>query len=198
MSDKQTASASANTATNRAKLYQLVLFPMNNGATNVYYILTMNFIAYYANGVLGLALMFATTIVTAMRLFDAVVDPIIGALIDRTQGRFGKFRPFMILGNLIMIASALIMFFGIRVVPDDLMWLRYTCFVIFYALYMIGYTFQTACTRSGQTCLTNDPNQRPMFTIFNTVASLVGMGIVQFLGSDPRRDAGWIQQPELL
>lgn len=133
-----------------------------------------------------------------MRLFDAVVDPIIGALIDRTQGRFGKFRPFMILGNLIMIASALIMFFGIRVVPDDLMWLRYTCFVIFYALYMIGYTFQTACTRSGQTCLTNDPNQRPMFTIFNTVASLVGMGIVQFLGSDPRRDAGWIQQPELL
>ena len=181
MSDKQTASASANTATNRAKLYQLVLFPMNNGATNVYYILTMNFIAYYANGVLGLALMFATTIVTAMRLFDAVVDPIIGALIDRTQGRFGKFRPFMILGNLIMIASALIMFFGIRVVPDDLMWLRYTCFVIFYALYMIGYTFQTACTRSGQTCLTNDPNQRPMFTIFNTVASLVGMGIVQFL-----------------
>ena len=37
---------------NRAKLYQLVLFPMNNGATNVYYILTLNFIAYYANGVL--------------------------------------------------------------------------------------------------------------------------------------------------
>ena len=61
---------------NRAKLYQLVLFPMNNGATNVYYILTLNFIAYYANGVLGLALMFATTMVTVMRLFDAVTDPI--------------------------------------------------------------------------------------------------------------------------
>ena len=26
---------------NRAKLYQLILFPMNNGATNVYYILTL-------------------------------------------------------------------------------------------------------------------------------------------------------------
>ena len=70
---------------NRAKLYQLVLFPMNNGATNVYYILTLNFIAYYANGVLGLLLMFATTMVTVMRLFDAVTDPIIGALIDRTS-----------------------------------------------------------------------------------------------------------------
>ena len=64
--EKTTAQAAG---MNRAKPYQLVLFPMNNGATNVYYILTMNFIAYYANGVLGLALMFATTMVTVMRLF---------------------------------------------------------------------------------------------------------------------------------
>ena len=62
-----------------------------------------------------------------------------------------------------------------------MMWLRYVCFVLFYGLYVIGYTFQTACTRSGQTCLTNDPNQRPLFTVFNTIASLIGMGLVQFL-----------------
>ena len=97
---------------NRAKLYQLVLFPMNNGATNVYYILTLNFIAYYANGVLGLLLMFATTMVTVMRLFDAVTDPIIGALIDRTSTKFGKFRPFMVLGNVIMIVSSICLYLG--------------------------------------------------------------------------------------
>ena len=166
---------------NRAKPYQLVLFPMNNGATNVYYILTMNFIAYYANGVLGLALMFATTMVTVMRLFDAVTDPIIGALIDRTNSKFGKFRPYMVIGNVIMIVSSILLYFGTRIIAPDMQWLRYVCFVLFYALYVIGYTFQTACTRSGQTCLTNDPKQRPMFTIFNTIASLIGMGLVQFL-----------------
>ena len=173
--EKKTASV------NRAKLYQLVLFPMNNGATNVYYILTMNFIAYYANGVLGLLLMFATTMVTVMRLFDAVTDPIIGALIDRTSTKFGKFRPYMVLGNVIMIVSSLLLYFGTRIISPDMEWLRYVCFVLFYALYVIGYTFQTACTRSGQTCLTNDPKQRPLFTVFNTVASLIGMGLVQFL-----------------
>lgn len=166
---------------NRAKLYQLILFPMNNGATNVYYILTLNFIAYYANGVLGLLLIFATTMVTVMRLFDAVTDPIIGALIDRTSTKFGKFRPFMVLGNVIMIVSSICLYFGTRIISGDMMWLRYVCFVLFYALYVIGYTFQTACTRSGQTCLTNDPKQRPLFTIFNTIASLIGMGLVQFL-----------------
>lgn len=173
--EKKTASV------NRAKLYQLVLFPMNNGATNVYYILTMNFIAYYANGVLGLLLMFATTMVTVMRLFDAVTDPIIGALIDRTSTKFGKFRPYMVLGNVIMIVSSLLLYFGTRIISPDMEWLRYVCFVLFYALYVIGYTFQTACTRSGQTCLTNNPKQRPLFTVFNTVASLIGMGLVQFL-----------------
>lgn len=178
MSNEKTG---AKTSLNRAKLYQLVLFPMNNGATNVYYILTMNFIAYYANGVLGLLLMFATTMVTVMRLFDAVTDPVIGALIDRTSTRFGKFRPYMVLGNAIMIAASILLYFGTRVIPADLSWLKYVCFVLFYALYVIGYTFQTACTRSGQTCLTNDPNQRPLFTVFNTVASLIGMGLVQFL-----------------
>ena len=170
MSEKNSASN-----VNRAKLYQLVLFPMNNGATNVYYILTLNFIAYYASGVLGLLVAFATTMVTVMRLFDAVTDPIIGTLIDKTATRFGKFRPYMVLGNVIMIASSILLYFGTRVIPEDMTMVKYVCFVLFYALYVIGYTFQTACTRSGQTCLTNDPNQRPLFTIFNTVSSLIGM-----------------------
>ena len=180
---------------NRAKPYQLILFPMNNGATNVYYILTLNFIAYYANGVLGLALMFATTMVTVMRLFDAVTDPIIGALMDRTVTRFGKFRPFMVVGNAIMIISSLLMYFGTRIVSADMMWLRYICFVLFYALYVIGYTFQTSCTRSGQTCLTNDPQQRPLFTIFNTVASFIGMGMVQILAPLLQKKLGGYNSP---
>ena len=58
--------------------------------------------------------------------------------------------------------------------------LRYAAFVALYAVWVIGYTFQTSCTRSGQTVLTNDPKQRPLFTIFNTVGSLLGMGAMQF------------------
>ncbi len=187
MENEKTANQSG---TNRAKLYQLVLFPMNNGATNVYYILTLNFIAYYASGVLGLLVAFATSMVTIMRLFDAVTDPIIGALIDKTATRFGKFRPFMILGNLIMIVSAILLYFGTRVIPENMTIVKMVCFVLFYALYVIGYTFQTACTRSGQTCLTNDPNQRPLFTVFNTVASLIGMGLVQFLAPILQKQLG--------
>ena len=167
-------------AVNRAKPYQLVLFPLNNGATNVYYVLVLSYIATFGSKVLALSMIFASVMVTGMRLFDAVTDPIIGALMDRTNGRFGKFRPFMVIGNLIMAVSILVLYCLTPLIPATMMWARYAVFVALYAVWVIGYTFQTSCTRSGQTVLTNDPKQRPLFTIFNTVGSLLGMGAMQF------------------
>jgi Na+/melibiose symporter-like transporter len=167
-------------AVNRAKPYQLVLFPLNNGATNVYYVLVLSYIATFGSKVLALSMIFASVMVTGMRLFDAVTDPIIGALMDRTNGKFGKFRPFMVIGNLIMAVSILVLYCLTPLIPATMMWARYAVFVALYAVWVIGYTFQTSCTRSGQTVLTNDPKQRPLFTIFNTVGSLLGMGAMQF------------------
>ena len=50
---EQTAKASG---LNRAKTYQLVLFPLNNGATNVYYVLVLSYIATFGSKVLALSM----------------------------------------------------------------------------------------------------------------------------------------------
>ena len=171
-----------NSSVNRAKFYQLALFPMNNGATNVYFVLILSYIANFGNVVLGLAMLFASFMVTGMRVFDAVTDPIIGALMDKTNTKFGKFRPFMVIGNTIMAVSVLLLYVFTPLVPDTMMWLRYVLFILLYMVWVIGYTFQTSVTRSAQAVLTNDPKQRPLFTIFNTVGSLVGMGLMQVVG----------------
>lgn len=171
-----------NDGVNRAKLYQLAMFPMNNGATNVYYVLILSFISTFGNRVLGLSMAFASFMITGMRVFDAITDPIIGALMDKTNGKFGKFRPFMVIGNAIMAISVILLYMVTPLVPDTMMWLRYALFIVLYAVWVIGYTFQTAVTRSAQPVLTNDPKQRPLFTVFNTIGSLAGMGLVQGLG----------------
>ena len=179
---------SAPAATNRAKLYQLVLFPLNNGATNVYYVLILTYIATFGSVVLGIAAVFASFMVTGMRVFDAVTDPIIGALMDKTNGKFGKFRPFMVIGSIIMALSVIALYVLTPFVPADMMWLRYVLFIGLYAVWVLGYTCQTSVTRAAQAVLTNDPNQRPLFTIFNTVGSLAGMGAMQFIGPILARD----------
>ena len=173
---------SENQNMNRAKFYQLAMFPMNNGATNVYYVLILSFIATFGNRVLGLGMAFASFMITGMRVFDAVTDPIIGALMDKTDGKFGKFRPFMVIGNIIMAISVILLYMVTPLIPESMMWLRYVLFVGLYAVWVIGYTFQTSVTRSAQPVLTNDPKQRPLFTVFNTIGSLAGMGLIQVLG----------------
>lgn len=167
-----------NDGVNRAKMYQLALFPMNNGATNVYFVLVLSYIAQFGSNILQLGL-YASLMVTVMRVFDAVTDPIIGALMDKTSTRFGKFRPFMVIGSAIMAVSIVALYCLTPLIPETMMWARYVAFTLIYAVWVIGYTFQTSCTRAGQTVLTNDPNQRPLFTIFNTVGSMLGMGVMQ-------------------
>ena len=134
---------------NRAKFYQLALFPMNNGATNVYFVLILSYIATFGNVVLGIAMVFAS---------------------------------FMVIGNGIMAVSVVLLYVVTPLVPATMMWLRYTLFIILYAVWVIGYTFQTSVTRSAQSVLTNDPKQRPLFTVFNTIGSLLGMGVMQVVG----------------
>ncbi len=187
---KETNAPVQDNSVNRAKLYQLALFPLNNGATNVYYVLILSYIATFGSNVLALGAIFASVMVTGMRVFDAFTDPIIGALMDRTNGKFGKFRPFMVIGNAIMALSTIVLYVVTPQIPADMQWLRYVAFVGLYAVWVVGYTLQTSVTRSGQTVLTNDPNQRPLFTIFNTVGSMAGMGLMQFLAPIVRANVG--------
>ena len=79
MGEQKTTASSVN----RAKTYQLVLFPLNNGATNVYYVLVLSYIATFGSKVLALSMIFASVMVTGMRLFDAITDPMPAVLGDR-------------------------------------------------------------------------------------------------------------------
>ena len=53
-------------------------------------------------GIAGLMVTVVGFILTAMRIFDGITDPIVGFLIDKTDGKFGKFRPFIVIGNIIL------------------------------------------------------------------------------------------------
>ena len=160
-----------------SKPWKIGLFALNNTATN-FYMFIMMFVSYYATGVAGLSVVIVSSILTAMRLFDGITDPIIGFFIDKTESRFGKIRPLIILGNIILAGSVLIMYNVTHLLPEAFQLLF---FIVIYAIHIIGYTFQTACTKAAQTVLTNDPKQRPLFTVFDAtynVALFTGMQIV--------------------
>jgi Na+/melibiose symporter-like transporter len=164
----QTTIKPAAIAYNRAKIWQIALFVMNNTATNTAMVL-LGYYAFYTQNVLGLAAVVVGLIATLMRVWDGVTDPIIGYLLDKTNGRFGKFRPFMLIGNIIIIITMVAIFH----IPADLgTTTKYALTTVLYVVHIIGYTFQTACTKGAQAALTNDPKQRPVFTWFDAIYNL--------------------------
>lgn len=164
----------------RAKVWQMAFFAGNNTATNLYLFLMMH-VAYYATGVVGLGTVIVSTIITGSRIFDGFTDPVIGLWIDKTDGRLGKFRPFMIGGNIVLATATLLVFFTNHLVPESL---QLPYFLVLYVVYIIGYTFQTAVTKSGQSVITTDPSQRPLFSTFDiSYTSLLFAGIPIYLST---------------
>lgn len=183
---------------NRAKQWQVALFPFNNAATNVYFAFYSYFTYFaimYLTGSTGAALAgvivnaalmlgvsaFTAVFVPLMRVFDGITDPVLGGIMDRTRSRFGKFRPFMVIGNVMLALSVLIMMVFFRGLPDSVAALRWVIYIVAYIIYVLGYTCQCACTKAGQTCLTNDPKQRSQFMIWNMIGQLGSIVLVNVM-----------------
>lgn len=186
---------------NRAKQWQIALFPFNNAATNVYFAFYTYF-TYFAlmyltgadqttaiagtiiSGALALGVSaFTMAFVPAMRIFDGITDPILGGIMDKTKTRLGKFRPFMIIGNVMLAFSVVLMMIISRAIPFEsgYTWLRWTIYIVSYVIYVLGYTCQCACTKAGQTCLTNDPKQRSQFVIWNMIGQIGSIVLINVL-----------------
>lgn len=177
--DKQTYT-NENSSYHTAGLWQIGFFALNNGATNLY-LAMMGYVSYYVNGIVGIGVMSVSIILTLLNIFDGITDPIAGFLMDKCNGRFGKFRPFMVIGNLLMIVSCICLFvFTHRIAK----YLRLVFFISVYACFIIGYTFQTVVTKAGQTVLTNHPKQRPVSTTFDSLYIMAAFGSVALFVSN--------------
>ncbi len=159
----------------RAHIWEIGFYTLNNTSTNAYMVLMMS-ITYYLVGIVGVLTVLAGTLVTVMRIWDGVTDPFVGLVIDKTNGKFGKNRPFIVLGQLILFISSFLIFRLIPRVPGNTT-LRLAVYIVLYMVYVIGYTAQCVVTKSAQSCLTNDPEQRPIFSMFDSVFNIFLMSL---------------------
>ena len=78
-----------------AATWRVLLLPMNSSAS-VMFMMLMMYVSYYAAGPVGLGTVVASLIITGSRILDAITDPIVGFVLDRLNGKFGKIRPFFV------------------------------------------------------------------------------------------------------
>ncbi len=144
----------------KTSYFNLILFSGNETATTASFNMIAVFFMLMLTDNLLLSAVVGGFIFAASRVVDAFSDPLIGTLIDKTTTRFGRYRPFIVLGSLMLNLGILAIFGGFIIFESDI--LMYAWIIFWYVFYIIGYTFQSACTRSAQTILTNHPTQRPV------------------------------------
>ena len=173
----------------RVPLWRIACFALNNTATNLY-MMMMGYATYYLMGWVGVGMMMASSLSMIMRIWDGVTDPFVGFMVDKTNGKFGKNRPFIIIGNIILAVTSFILFHVTHQLPQAV---RFPFYVVVLMIYYLGYTCQCVVTKSAQSCMTNDPKQRPMFAsfdgVFNTVL-FAGLAVVFANMANSYKDVG--------
>lgn len=131
---------------------------------------------------------------TLLIIWDAINDPIIGGIADRTNTkRWGKYRPHMIMGILLW-AVIMVMLFTVPDLPETGMWIYY---IVALLLYSVFYTQFTVPWQALNSAMTRDPQERNLMLtcrqyggfIAGAVVGVITIPIVQ-KSADPR--TGWL------
>jgi len=100
------------------RIGEIASYSLGDAGFNLYWAPISAFLMIYLSDVVGLSLASISTLLITMRLISAFADPVFGAIADRTNTAYGRYRPWFLWLCLPLAASG-IMFFSITNAPAD-------------------------------------------------------------------------------
>ncbi|EPN4269152.1 MFS transporter, partial [Cronobacter sakazakii] len=91
-----TADISVAAVSEKLSLREKIGYGLGDAGGTIITCLIMNFLTFFYTDVFGLTPALVGTLFIALRVFDAISDPVMGVIADRTQSRWGRFRPWQL------------------------------------------------------------------------------------------------------
>jgi GPH family glycoside/pentoside/hexuronide:cation symporter len=138
-------------------------------------VMSIAFPLFFTN-VFGLTVADTATLMLIARMFDVITDPLMGSLADRTQSRWGTYRPWLIFG-----ALPLGLVFALLLYTPDLgaMGKRIWAYTL-YLLMMVVYTAVNVPYGSLLGVMTDNDYEKNQFSSFRMVGAYA-MGFITLL-----------------
>ncbi len=164
-----------NSHSERLTLKEKIGYSVGDTASNLFFQTFMLFLLYFYTDVVGLNAAAVGTMFLVTRIWDAFNDPIMGTIADRTNTRWGKFRPYLIWASIPFGIMGVLTFTA----PDlsDTGKLIYA--YITYNFMMMAYTAVNVPYSALMGVITPNSLERTELSTFRFVAAFVGGLIVQ-------------------
>ncbi len=152
-------------------------YALGDIATNFFFQSMILYQTRFYTDTAGLSAVAVGSMFLVLRLGDAIIDPVIGALSDRTQTRWGKFRPW-ILGTAIPFG---LIFWLVYVTPNFGPHGKLVYAYITYSLVMMLYSANNTPYSALMGVMTPDSSERSSIAGYRFVGALIGQFIIQAL-----------------
>jgi len=179
---------SFDTAVAKISMRERISYSLGDFGSNLIFATVMAYLMFFYTDIYGISASVVGTLFLFARIFDAVNDPIMGAIADRTRTRWGSYRPWLLWMTVPFVVVAVLTF----TTPDfsEQGKIIYAC--ITYILLIIVYTAINIPYGVLGAVMTQDTDERVKLGMSRMIGAMVGMlltsalafPLVKFFGKD--------------
>lgn len=129
------------------------------------------YLPFFYSNIFGLSLAHAGTLILVTKLYDAVSDPVMGLIADRTHTRWGKYRPYLLWIAVPFALAGILAFFTPQ---TDNYTFKHIYAYVTYILMMTVYTAINVPYGAMLGVMSDDAREKSMFSSFRMFFAFIG------------------------
>ena len=157
---------------NKEKLsaFRVIGYASGDFANNFSWALVSGYLLYFWTDVALIPAALCGTFMLLSKGIDAVSDPIVGALADRTKSKWGRYRPWIIFAAVPMLIFNIMSF---TVFPSDNVTVRAVYALAVYVVLVIAYTCVNIPYSAMPAAITRDDNERSKLSSWRMTGAFI-------------------------
>lgn len=156
--------------TDKVSLKTKLGYSVGDLGANLAFQVTSFYLLFFFTDIFGILPALAGTIFLVSKIWDAISDPIMGYVVDRTHTRWGRKRPYLLFGAIPLGISVFILFLG----PDIAQNLKFAYGMFSFILFCTAITIVNVPYLALTPSMTSDSNERAVVTGYRVVFGIIG------------------------
>ena len=146
--------------------------------------ITQSYLMYFFTDILIIPSAFVMMLMIVARVWDALNDPMMGVIVDRTSTKYGKMRPYVLIGSFLMLVTTIVLFMPLTGAPTMF---KMIFAAVSYIIFGMAYTLTDVPAMGLMSVATPNSDERASLLSFyvtvGSVGSLLPVGLLTIFQS---------------